>query len=99
MKEHLFVYGTLMEPDVQKRVFGRTALGKPDTLTGYKKCSIRLGSSVYPIIKSEAGSAVEGIVIEVTLAELKLIDRYETDVYRRKKVMLASGRWAWVYQT
>jgi gamma-glutamylcyclotransferase (GGCT)/AIG2-like uncharacterized protein YtfP len=97
MSESLFVYGTLMNPLVQQRVFGRTAVGKADKLVGYKKDLIYLGSGVYPIIKPEAGSSVEGMVIEVTQAELKLIDWYEGKVYQRKKARLASGQPAWVY--
>ncbi len=98
MTEHLFVYGTLMDPIVQFSVFGRVVQGQPDRLTGYKKSSIQLGGGVYPIIKPETGHSVEGLVITVTPAELKLIDRYEGDAYQRKKVTLVSGRQVWVYQ-
>jgi len=97
MTESLFIYGTLMNPLVQQRVFGRTAAGKTDKLAGYKKDLIHLGSGIYPIIKPEAGSSVAGIVIQVTPAELKLIDCYEGNAYRRQKVRLVSGWRAWVY--
>jgi gamma-glutamylcyclotransferase (GGCT)/AIG2-like uncharacterized protein YtfP len=97
MTESLFVYGTLMNPLIQKRVFGRTTPGEPDTLVGYKKDSIRLDGGVYPIIKSAAECSVDGRVIEVTLAELRLIDIYEGPAYQRKRVTLVSGREAWVY--
>ena len=72
--------------------------GQPDTLAGYKKYSIRLATGIYPIIRPEAGGLVEGLVIQITPAELALIDHYEGDAYQRKKVTLVSGRWAWVYQ-
>jgi gamma-glutamylcyclotransferase (GGCT)/AIG2-like uncharacterized protein YtfP len=97
MTESLFVYGTLMNPLVQQRVFGRTAPGVADRLVGYRKDLIHLGSGVYPIIRPEAGAVVEGFVIHVTAAELALIDYYEGNAYRRKKVTLVSGRKAWVY--
>ncbi len=97
MIESLFVYGTLMNPLVQKRVFGRITLGELDRLVGYRKDLIRLGSGVYPIIRPQARGLVEGMVIQVTLAELKLIDQYEGNIYQRKRVKLASGRETWVY--
>jgi hypothetical protein len=86
-----------MNPLVQKRAFGRIAPGKADKLVGYKKDMIHLGSGVYPIIRPEAGGLVEGVVIQVTPVELKLIDQYEGDTYQRKKVRLVSGRQVWVY--
>lgn len=99
MTESLFVYGTLMEPRVQQRVFGRVAPGQPDKLTDYRKHHIRLSYDIsYPIIRPEAGSSVEGLVIQITPEELKLIDRYEGSAYQRKRVTLVSGRQAWVYQ-
>lgn len=97
MTESLFVYGTLMNPLIQQRVFGRTAPGEADRLVGFRKDLIHLGSGVYPIIRPEAGAVVEGMVIEVTPAELKLIDRYEGPAYRRVRVTLGSGREGWVY--
>lgn len=36
MTESLFVYGTLMNPLVQQRVFGRTAPGEADRLVGFR---------------------------------------------------------------
>jgi len=97
MTEFLFVYGTLMNPLVQQRVFGRTAPGEADKLVGYRKDLIHLGSGVYPIIRPEAGAVVEGMVIQVTRAELKLMDRYEGPAYQRVRVTLVGGREAWVY--
>ena len=88
MTASLFIYGTLLNPLVQKQVLGRHGPGEPDTLAGYKKYSIRLATGVYPIIRPETGG----------LVELALIDRYEGDAYQQKKVTLVSGRWAWVYQ-
>lgn len=96
--EQLFVYGTLLDASVQQKVLGRVAAGQPDRLAGYKKYKIKLGRHVYPIIKPEAGGLVEGAVLAVTPTELKRIDQYEGQAYQRKKVTLASGRQAWVYQ-
>ena len=98
MEHHLFVYGTLLETEVQLAILGRMVEGTPDRLAGYKKVSIWLEGQIYPIIKPAAGSAVAGLVIAVTPAELKLIDDYEGEAYRRTRVTLVSGRQVWVYQ-
>ncbi len=98
MEHHLFVYGTLLESEVQLAVLGRVVAGTPDKLAGYKKAGIRLEGQLYPIIKPAAGSVVAGLVIAVSPAELKLIDDYEGEAYRRTRVTLVSGRQVWVYQ-
>jgi gamma-glutamylcyclotransferase (GGCT)/AIG2-like uncharacterized protein YtfP len=98
MTEQLFVYGTLLEPAIQKRVFGRITSGQPDKLAGYKKDCVWLAGNEYPIIRPKAGGIIEGAVLSVTLAELALIDQYEGDAYQRHKVRLVSGQQAWVYR-
>ena len=98
MLEQLFVYGTLKDPAVQQAVFGRVVEGTPDALEGYHRGEITLGSRVYPIIRPDEGSQVEGRVLEVTLQELALIDRYEGSDYQRVQVTLKSGQRAWVYR-
>ena len=97
MAERLFVYGTLKDPLVQQAVFGRVVEGKPDTLAGFTKSPIRLGTNTYPIIQPDLLSRVDGMLIEVTERELALIDRYEGDDYARKQITLESGVRAWAY--
>lgn len=97
MKEQLFVYGTLKKPDTQKEVIGRIAKGLPDTLEGYKKSKIKIDDVLYPIIVPDLNSSIEGLVLSITEEELKTIDEYETDAYKRKKVILKSGKSAWAY--
>jgi len=95
--EKLFVYGTLKNPEIQKYVFGRIADMKPANLEGYKKSIIKISRNSYPIIIPYKKSSVKGFVISVSKKEIKLIDTYETNAYRRKKVMLKDGILAWVY--
>ena len=96
--EQLFVFGTLQEPDVQKEVMGRTIAGLSDTLEGYEIGTVEIENETYPNIKESPGSSVDGVVLEVSPAELEKIDVYETDVYQRKRVVLKSGKETWVYQ-
>ncbi len=96
--ENLFVYGTLKKSDVQKTVISRAIKGTPDILEGYKKSKIKINDNTYPIIEPNPEYHVKGLVISVTQKELKLIDKYETKAYKRRKVILKSDTSAWAYQ-
>ena len=96
-REKIFIYGTLADPEVQQRVWGRTTDGLSDMLKGYKRSQIEIEGEVYPLIISDPNSRVSGSVIEITEHELRKADEYETDAYRREKVTLESGVSAWVY--
>ncbi len=95
--ENLFVYGTLKEPEIQKKIFGRAAQGTPDVLPEYTRTSLEIQGSTYPIAVPKEGAVIQGMVIEVGLDELKLIDEFETTTYQRVKVTLKSGKTAWVF--
>lgn len=97
MTERLFVYGSLQDPAVQKRIIGRTIEGTPDSLAGYTRKWIQFPEGEFPMIFPEAGSVVEGHVLDVTPEEIPLLDRYETTAYRRIRVTLQSGLETWVY--
>jgi len=70
----------------------------PDILDGYKKSKISIKGNMYPIIHPYPNSSVKGLVLSVTHKELKPIDKYETNAYKRKRVALKSGKTAWAYQ-
>jgi len=96
--EAIFSYGTLLDPNVQRSVIGRTVESRPDTLPGYRKGVLRLGRAAYFIAIPDEQSEIDGGVIEVTPDELRRIDRYEGDAYERAWVTLGSGSEAWVYR-
>lgn len=54
---------------------------------------IEINNKTYPIIE-HGPSSVEGLAVSVTQKELKIIDEYETKAYKRKKVVLKSGKTA-----
>ena len=95
--ENLFVYGTLKDPSIQKQVFGRTTSGTPDVLAGYSLSAIDISGETYPIAFPKEGKEMEGLVLQVSLAELQKTDAWESDTYQRVKVTLKSGTQAWVY--
>jgi len=90
----IFVYGTLQEPDVQRRVFGRVTKGTPDKLKGFRKANFEQ----YPMAVPDEAGQIEGRVLEVTDEEIARMDFYEGDAYIRVSVTLESGREAWVYR-
>ena len=108
MTELLLSYGTLREPDVQRATFGREIDGRPDAIVGYHLDYVTItdphviatsGSDRHPILKptDRADAAVEGMVFEISEADLAAADEYEVDDYRRITVPLRSGGEAWVY--
>jgi gamma-glutamylcyclotransferase (GGCT)/AIG2-like uncharacterized protein YtfP len=108
MSELLFSYGTLRQPAVQLATFGRELDGHRDAIVGYDLDHVRItdphviatsGSDRHPILRSteRAGAHVDGMVFEISEAELAAADDYEVDDYRRISVPLRSGATAWVY--
>ncbi len=93
----LFAYGTLLHVHVQRAVIGREIAGTPAQLAGYRKTTLRDGTEVFPNLVPESESTVSGRILEVTDAELALIDRYEGDLYARHRVTLTNGAEVWVY--
>jgi len=94
--EALFVYGTLRETHVQERLIGRIVEGQSDELQGYRRDWVLLPP--YPVAMPAAPEEhIRGTVLEVTQDELEAMDIYEGICYLRIKVILLSGREAWVY--
>jgi len=95
---HLFAYGTLQDPEVQKMVFSRGLKGEEDHLKSHSISAKRVGG-LYPTIEKSAdqNDRVNGVVYIISQEELQLVDAYEGGAYQRKEVTLASGIRAWVY--
>jgi len=91
--EHrVFVYGTLRFSLVRRLVMGSSGEPEPATLPGFRRRGLN--------IIEEEGAEVRGLLLRVDPAELAALDRYErTGVrYQRRRVTLADGTKAWVYQ-
>ena len=95
----LFAYGTLQDPAIQIEHLGRLLTGRPDRLDGFIRATLTDGGAVYPVLVpgGAAPSTVDGVVFEITEADLAAADAYEGDLYRRIRVHLISGTEAWVY--
>jgi len=108
MKEYLFSYGTLQQKEVQLKLFGRLLSGEKDILKGYKIVSIEINDESFlsngglkqqriAILSDNPAIFTEGAVFEITMEELLRADTYEPYEYARIKVILESGKQAWVY--
>lgn len=95
---YLFTYGTLQDLSIQKQVFGRTLAGIQDVLYGYR-ISLEKIMGRYLVIEKATNkeSKIEGIVYELQDSELLKVDLYEGEAYKKIKVVLKSGKSAWVY--
>jgi gamma-glutamylcyclotransferase (GGCT)/AIG2-like uncharacterized protein YtfP len=91
--EHrVFVYGTLRFSLVRRLVMGSSGDPEPATLPGFRRRGLN--------ITEEEGAEVRGLLLRVDPAELAALDRYERIGvrYQRRRVTLADGTEAWVYQ-
>jgi gamma-glutamylcyclotransferase (GGCT)/AIG2-like uncharacterized protein YtfP len=99
MTERLFVYGSLIDPEVRRAVLKRDVEVIPDSVRGYRLARIWYGNDTYPVVieDRDCEEIIEGGVISVTEDDLVALDRYEGPYYRREKVRLRSGQETWVY--
>ncbi len=106
--EYLFSYGTLRYENVQMTTFGRKLTGQEDNLPGYSLKKIRItdpdviaksGEDVHSIIQfsGDPKDQISGRVFKVSSEELLQADKYEVADYKRIRVQLGSGIFAWVY--
>lgn len=88
-----FFYGTLMDKDVLRRVFGSRRLAglrrEVAVLRGFRRVGIK-GAS-YPTIIAAPGATVSGLLVgPVLAAEADLLARYEGSAYVRRRVRVAT---------
>ena len=103
----LFSYGTLRDPAVQQKLFGRQLRGSADELLGYACVSVTVADPAFALANGARQAMVRytgkdedrtpGMVFEVADSELATADGYEPVEYERVMTRLASGRAAWVY--
>jgi len=104
----LFSYGTLRQPEVQRAVFGREVAGRADALVGFAVEALTItdpavvalsGKSEHRVLRrtGDPKDRIEGMIFDITEAELAAADAYEVDDYARVAVVSASGVETFVY--
>lgn len=95
----LFAYGSLLDPEVQRDLFGKT-LPEADTaiLKGWEKCT----EEEYPYIRPNNGCRVQGSLLQLSPAELEMADGWEEvpEAYQRELLWVEDNDKtlkAWVY--
>ncbi|UHO39771.1 gamma-glutamylcyclotransferase [Chryseobacterium capnotolerans] len=105
---YLFSYGTLQNEKVQLETFGRILQGEKDFLLGYKLNMLEItdpevlrksGQKYHPVLdfSGSADDEIEGMLFEVTEAEILQADEYEVDDYKRIETVFKSGNKGFIY--
>ncbi len=77
---HVFVYGTLLFPEILHGLTGRTFNDAKATLQGYKRLRVKFGD--YPaIVKAEEANISGKIILNVDSRSLEILRFYEGDDY------------------
>lgn len=81
----VFVYGTLMDPEIMEEASGCLPRGVDAVLAGFGR--YRVGGEQYPGIKPEPGTRVEGVLYyDVGENAVERLDVFEGDMYSREVV-------------
>jgi gamma-glutamylcyclotransferase (GGCT)/AIG2-like uncharacterized protein YtfP len=94
--ESLFVYGTLMFPEIRSVLVGREFRTSPAFLHGYRRRSVFLaGRAPMPGIVADEAASVSGILLRsVDSRSLRIFDTFEgmkAGLYDRLKVSVSDG--------
>jgi gamma-glutamylcyclotransferase (GGCT)/AIG2-like uncharacterized protein YtfP len=92
----LFVYGTLMFPEVLRALLGRVPESVPAAVAGWR--AARLPGHVYPVLVPAGAGTARGLLLTgLTAAEWRVLDEYEGPMYDLRPVALTDGRRGWAY--
>jgi Gamma-glutamyl cyclotransferase, AIG2-like len=89
----LFLYGTLLDPDVLEARAGLAGLGarlRPARLDGWRRAALR--GTVFPTLERAAGAVVDGAVIDLPATGLARIAAYEGPAYWLVRVAVRTAR-------
>lgn len=90
MPNTLFVYGTLLAPELRHALLGRPFRTAPAELSGYACFGVR--QAPYPAITPVAGASTRGELIgDLSASDLDILDDYESSMYRRHLVTVRDG--------
>jgi len=95
--ESLFVFGNLMDDNVQRLAFGRKVDFVYDVLFDYIKQDIIINKNRTFTIIPKRGFSVNGAILYLNPDEVSLIEQKQGSSFKKIKVRLNSGKDAWTY--
>ena len=82
--EHLFVYGSLLFPELVTALTGKSFGYISAGLNGFKRCRVK--GCDYPAIIEESGAIVKGYIIEnVDKKSMQILTFFEGEEYEKKQ--------------
>jgi gamma-glutamylcyclotransferase (GGCT)/AIG2-like uncharacterized protein YtfP len=88
----LFVYGTLLDPAVLRRVTGQRGLARrlrPARLAGWRRVTLR--GTPYPTLLRDPGAGADGAVLRVGASAFARLAAYEGSAYRLVPLRVATA--------
>jgi len=83
--EHLFVYGSLLFPELVTALTGKSFFYSPFILNGFKRYRVR--GCDYPAIVEETESKAEGLLIEnVDKNSMEILTFFEGEEYQKQQI-------------
>lgn len=88
--QNLFVYGTLLFPEILQKITGKNFGSGEATLPGYRRHAVK--NCDYPAIIQNKNEKVEGkLILNVDDESMKLLSDYEGEEYKKAEVEVQSG--------
>ena len=81
---HLFIYGSLLAPPVLRALLDRQPCAQAAWLPDFRRAALR--GQPFPGIVPAPGARTPGALIEVQRRELGMLDAWEDDFFRRRRV-------------
>ena len=99
MDYFVFAYGTLKDSNLRNELLLRDVPASKAKLTGFRIDQVLLDGTYYPIAHRDPFNKKEinGVVFKVNGREIKILDEYESDAYKRILITLQSGQDTWLY--
>jgi gamma-glutamylcyclotransferase (GGCT)/AIG2-like uncharacterized protein YtfP len=91
----LFVYGSLLFPDVLRAVLGRVPDRTPATAVGWRAAALR--GRLYPGLVPGDTTATGLLITGLTPDEWRVVDAFEDEAYELRRLALADGHVGWTY--
>ncbi len=92
---NLFVYGSLLFPEVMRVLLGRVPDSTPATVAGWRVAA--LPGRVYPCLVPAEALAKGQLMKGLKPTEWRTLDAFEDTVYDLRRLTLTDGRDAWAY--